>query len=199
MSVTRVPLQPIAKGSIPKLWFAVIVGLVLAGLLAWLGARSLSETPESFLASNADEDGVTALPSGVQYRYIVEGSGPSPEAGDIALVNYKGTLLDGTEFDAADRVPFPVQPGESGIIPGFTEGLMKGKCGSTVRVWIPPEMGYGSEDKINPQTGAVQIPGDSVLVFDIDIVNFVAQSVLQQAQEDQPATPPDGDCGPLAG
>ena len=98
-------------------------------------------------------------------RYIKPGAGPRPTFNDIALVDYRGALTNGTVFDATK----PGQPATlplSRVVPGFAESLSLIPTGGTYRVWLPPALGYGTEDQ-RDENGAVVIPGNSVLVFDI--------------------------------
>ena len=101
-----------------------------------------------------------------------EGSGPSPTSSDVALVGYKGALLDGTVFDENPQAPMPID----GVVPGFSEGLQKMKKGGKYKLWIPSELGYGAEDN-GP------IPGGSVLVFDVTLHDFKSKAELMQLQQ----------------
>ena len=116
--ITRVPLQPIAKGSLGKLWVGVAAALLAAGGIAW-----------------------AAMPPKVDVDTIVAGKGPSPTINDVALINYKGTLPDGKVFDARQNAVFPLQ----GVIPGFTKALEQMQKGGKYKVKIPSELGYGAQ------------------------------------------------------
>ena len=116
MSVTRVPIPPLAKGSLTKLWLGVAAAVAIAGGTAWAGLQSVPQSAAGFLSSNADEPGVVTTESGLQFKELTKGSGPSPTDADVTLINYQGTLMDGTPFDANQRVPMPV----AGSIPGFS-------------------------------------------------------------------------------
>ena len=179
MSVTRVPIPPLAKGSLTKLWFGVAAAVAIAGGTAWAGLQSVPQSAAGFLASNADEPGVVTTESGLQIKELAKGSGPSPTDADVTLINYQGTLMDGTPFDANQRVPMPV----AGSIPGFSEALKRMQRGGKYRLWIPPELGYGAEEKTNPQTGAVVIPANSLLVFDVDLIEFIPEMQLRAMQQ----------------
>ena len=94
MSVTAVPLRPIAKGSLSRLWIGVgAVALAAAGL-AWAGQQGVASSPAAFMAHNGGEPGVITTESGLQYKVIKEGQGPSPKVSDVTLVSYQGTLID---------------------------------------------------------------------------------------------------------
>lgn len=172
MSTTAVPLRPIAKGSLIRLWIGVAAVVLAAGGLAWAGQRGVAETPASYLAANAGEEGVVTTPSGLQYKVIEEGTGPSPTAQDVALVGYKGTLLDGTVFDENPQAPMPVD----GVVPGFSEGLQKMKKGGKYRLWIPPQLGYGEQ-------ASGPIPANSVLVFDVTLHDFKSKAEIMRMQQ----------------
>ena len=174
--IHRVPLQPIAKGSLTKLWLGVIAALLVAAGVAW-----------------------AAAPKGVEVDTIVEGSGPNPSASDVVFVKYVGKLADGNEFDRSKELPFPTggllpegMPMQvSGVVPGFAEGLQQMQKGGKYRLTIPSDKAYGA----TPPPGA-PIPPNADLVFDVELVDFmseadaqrrfeVLQQMLQQQQQKQ--------------
>ena len=124
---------------------------------------------DSFLAANAEREGVVTTESGLQYEVIEEGDGPSPGPEDQVTIHYTGTLPDGTQFDSSrDRgepSTFPVQ----GVIPGFSEGLQLMSVGSNYKLYIPPELGYGAR----PQGS---IPPNSALIFDVELLEIPESS-----------------------
>ncbi len=178
--VTRVPLQPIAKGSLTKLWLGVIVALLIGAGLAW-----------------------AAVPKGFSIDTIVAGEGDTPSEGDMVFVKYKGRLADtGEVFDESQDIPlpvegvfpegspFPVEP--DATIEGFYKGLQQMQKGGKYELYIPAEQAYGSE----PPPGA-PIPPDADLIFEIEVVDFMSRemfdrnlSILQQAMQ------PSGEGGP---
>ncbi|MDG5749092.1 FKBP-type peptidyl-prolyl cis-trans isomerase [Qipengyuania sp. XHP0207] len=181
--VTRVPLQPIAKGSLTKLWIGVIVAILLGAGLAW-----------------------AATPKGLGVETISEGTGASPQMGDVVFVNYVGKLADGTEFDRSQ--PLPIPPGlfpdgnplllqEGAIIDGFITGLTQMKKGGQYVLTIPAEQAYGA----TPPPGS-PIPPNADLTFEVEVVDFMSeadfqaraaamQQMMQQQQQQQPdGTPP---------
>ena len=172
MSTTAVPLRPIAKGSLTRLWIGVAAVALAAGGLAWAGQRGVASSPASYLAQNAGEEGVVTTESGLQYKVLEEGGGPSPTPADVALVGYKGTLLDGTVFDENPQTAMPVD----GVVPGFSEGLQKMKKGGKYRLWIPPQLGYGEQ-------AAGPIPANSVLVFDVELHDFKSKADIMRMQQ----------------
>jgi hypothetical protein len=184
MSTTAVPLRPIAKGSLTRLWIGIAAVALAAGGLAWAGQQGVEPSPASFLAHNGHEAGVVTTESGLQYKVLEEGTGPSPTAADVALVGYKGALLDGTVFDENPQTAMPVD----GVVPGFSEGLQKMKKGGKYRLWIPPQLGYGEQ-------AAGPIPANSVLVFDVQLHDFKSKADImrmQQMMQQQGAMPPSG-------
>lgn len=172
MSITAVPLRSIAKGSLTRLWIGVAAVALAAGGLAWAGQQGVESTPASFLAHNGGEKGVVTTASGLQYKVLEAGAGPSPTTSDVALVGYKGTLLDGTTFDENPQTAMPVD----GVVPGFSEGLQLMKKGAKVRLWIPPQLGYGDQ-------AAGPIPAGSVLVFDVQLHDFKSRAEIMQMQQ----------------
>ncbi len=186
MSVTTVPIHPIKKGSLTKIWLGVLLIAAVALALAYAGTQDAvvnGATNEQFLAANADEDGVETTASGLQYKVIKPGEGPSPSATDTALVKYEGRLRDGTIFDANEQAPMPV----GGVVPGFSEALQLMQKGGEYRIWIPAELGYGSEDRTNPQTGEVSLPGNSLLIFDISLLDFISAAQMEELRQQMQA------------
>jgi FKBP-type peptidyl-prolyl cis-trans isomerase len=181
--VTAVPLRPVGKSGIATLWTGVAVLLIVgigAGVCATIAPRSnavaspaMARLPApAFLAANGKRRGVKTTPSGLEYLVIKPGAGPTPTANDVALVDYRGTLTTGAEFDASkpgQPVPMPL----ARVVPGFAEALSLMPKGSTYRVWLPPEHAYGP-DAQRDDSGKVVIPGNSVLVFDITMHGFQA-------------------------
>ncbi|GAA0672915.1 hypothetical protein FHT00_001638 [Sphingomonas insulae] len=165
-TVTAVPLQPVKRSYLVYLW----VGIVLACVAAFLLARQ----GDDFLTRNARESGVVTTASGLQYTVLQPGQpgAPKPSDTDVALVNYEGKLLNGTTFDKSQQpTPMPV----AGVVPGFSEALKLMPKGAKYRVWIKPSLGYGAETK-GP------IPGNSTLVFDVELIDFLPESVVRRLQ-----------------
>ncbi len=116
---------------------------------------------EAFLTENKAQEGVSATDSGLQYKTIKEGNGPSPTASDTVTVNYKGTLIDGKEFDSGEGISFPL----NGVIKGWTEGLQLMKAGGSTRFFIPSDLAYGP-------SGPPNIGPNSTLIFDVDLLSI---------------------------
>ena len=176
MSATAVPIQPVTKGTLTKLWIGIAIALLIAAGLAWAGtsdAVATGATNEQFLADNADEDGVIVTDSGLQIKILEPGEGASPTPTDTALVAYEGRLRDGSVFDANDQAPMPV----GGVVPGFSEALQLMNKGGRYRIWIPSELGYG---EVSP---GPELPANSVLIFDVTLIDFITQEQMMQLQQ----------------
>lgn len=119
-----------------------------------------------FLKTNAAKKGVVALPSGLQYEVLKAGTGPQPKPDDTVSTHYRGTHLDGKEFDATDPQGEPATFPLSGVVPGWQEALPLMKVGSKWRLYVPPELGYGEEG--SPPV----IEPNEVLVFEIELVKI---------------------------
>lgn len=165
-AVTAVPLRPLARGSVLKLWIAVgLLALVAAGL-GWWGTRGLQRS---------------AMPSGVQYQVIREGSGDLISASDIVLVHFVGRKENGEVFADTRRDRQPMQATTDNFLPGIGEGLKLMRKGSVYRFWVPPRVWRG-------QLATQQAPfgPDETLTFDVQIVdvqqNGVAMLRAQQMQ-----------------
>ncbi|MCE9588072.1 MAG: FKBP-type peptidyl-prolyl cis-trans isomerase [Verrucomicrobia bacterium] len=119
---------------------------------------------QAFLKENATKPGVHTTPSGLQYKVITEGHGKSPKATDTVLVHYRGTTIDGTEFDSSYKRNEPISFPLNGVIPGWTEGVQLMKEGGKLQLFIPSNLAYGSRG-----AGGV-IPPDATLIFDIELL-----------------------------
>lgn len=176
--VTAVPLRPIKKGSLTKLWTGIGLVAVVAIGLAWWGTASqvaMATPPAEFLAANAHRSGVVSTPSGLQYKVLTPGAGPKVTATDTVLANYEGKLVNDETFDASAQHGGPQVFQAGGAIPGFSEALQLMNAGAKYRFWIPPSLAYGPQDVPDPRTGKIAIPGNSVLVFDVEIVSILPQ------------------------
>lgn len=185
-SVTAVPIAPTKRSALVWLWLGIIVAIAGAAALAWVGTEKVvTERADNatFLARNKTQPGVTETASGLQIQTITEGTGASPTDSDVALVNYKGTLRNGEVFDASQQ-PTPLPVAVPNIIPGFSEGLKLMKKGGKYRIWIKPELGYGKEAKTD-RTGREVLPADSLLIFEVELLEFLPMSVYQQMMQQQ--------------
>jgi FKBP-type peptidyl-prolyl cis-trans isomerase FkpA len=166
MSVTAVPLRPVKKGSVLKLWIALALLALVGAAAAWVGTRNQVWTTTA---------------SGLQIRTIKEGTGVHPNEADIAFVTYTGRLEDGKVFDSnvgQQPVPFPVAEGAT--IKGFSEGLKLMKKGGSYRLRIPPALGYGEKG-----AGGGQIPANATLDFDVEIIEVMPEAQLRQMMMQQ--------------
>ncbi len=169
--VTRVPIQPVSKGSLTKLWLGIAVAILVGAGFAF-----------------------AAVPKGFSIDTVVEGTGPTPNEGDMVFVRYTGKLAEtGEVFDQSQDIPlpvegifpegspFPVEP--NATIEGFYKGLQQVQKGGSYELYIPSEQAYGSE----PPPGA-PIPPDADLIFEIEVIDFMTRetfdrnlAMLQQA------------------
>jgi FKBP-type peptidyl-prolyl cis-trans isomerase FklB len=122
---------------------------------------------ENFLAENAKKDGISVTESGLQYHHETEGTGKSPNASDKVTVHYKGTLLDGTEFDSSYKRGEPISFPLNGVIPGWTEGLQLMKVGGKTTFYIPQDLAYGAR----PNPGG-PIPPFAALIFEVELIEI---------------------------
>jgi FKBP-type peptidyl-prolyl cis-trans isomerase FklB len=143
-----------------------------------LGEKNKKEG-EAFLAENKKKEGVITLPSGLQYKVIKEGDGKIPAATDTVTVHYRGTLIDGTEFDSSytrgQPVTFPVK----GVVPGFSEALQLMKVGSKWQLFIPSNLAYGERgagDDIGP---------NSTLIFDLELISIKEGTSKEEPVEEE--------------
>jgi FKBP-type peptidyl-prolyl cis-trans isomerase len=121
---------------------------------------------DAFLAENVKKDGVVALPDGLQYKILTAGQGKKPAETDTVLCNYKGTFIDGTEFDSSTQAGKPVPFEVKNVIPGFKEVLQLMPVGSKWQVFIPSSLGYGDR-------GAGSVIGpNATLIFEIELVSI---------------------------
>lgn len=173
--ITRVPIKPVAKGSLTKLWIGVVLAVLVGAGIAW-----------------------SAVPRGLSVETEVAGTGPNVAVGDVVFVKYKGKLAkDGTVFDESRDIPLPVQglfpegnpfPVEEGAtIPGFFDGLQKMQKGGKYTLFIPADQAYGAA----PPPGS-PIPANADLVFEIEVVDIMSRAtfdrnlkILQQAMQQQ--------------
>ncbi len=181
--ITRVPLQPIAKGALGKLWLGVAAAALVAAGLAW-----------------------ATLPAGVKVDVVRDGTGPTPTAEQVVWIKYTGKLADGTVFDKSPDRNFPV-PGVlpegvpnvvSGFVPGFSEGLMKMKEGGSYVLHVPADKAYGAQ----PPQGS-PIPPNADLTFDVELIDVMTReeaeqriAAAQQMMQQMPGAPGGGPGAP---
>ena len=164
--VTRVPLQPIAKGSLTKLWLGLIIAVLLAAGIAW-----------------------AAVPKGLDVTVLTKGEGDNPTAESVVFVEYVGTLPDGSEFDRSPPAPnlppalaseipegIPMQLGS--VVEGFREGMLQTREGGTYRIEIPAEQAYGA----TPPPGS-PIPANADLTFEVTVHEIMTEAEFQQLSQ----------------
>ena len=138
-----------------------------------------------FLEENKKKEGVKTTASGLQYKAVKEGNGPKPKATDTVTVNYRGTLINGTEFDSSYKRGEPATFPLNGVIKGWTEGLQLMKVGSKYQFFIPSNLGYG-ERAVGPD-----ITPNSTLIFEVELLNAKpAETSGSPAQSLSPAASP---------
>jgi FKBP-type peptidyl-prolyl cis-trans isomerase FklB len=120
---------------------------------------------EAFLAANKGKEGVVTLPSGLQYKILTAGTGPKPTASDTVTCNYRGTLIDGTEFDSSYKRGQPASFPVGGVIKGWTEALQLMPVGSKWQLFIPTDLAYGDP-------GRPGIPPGATLVFEVEVLSI---------------------------
>lgn len=177
--VTAVPIRPIARGSLVKLWIALALLLAAGAALAWVGTGSLQRT---------------ITETGLQYQVLKAGAGPNVTPADVVALHYEGRLPNGEMFDSSASRGQPMVTTVNGILPGFAEGLQLMQAGGRYKLWIPPNLGYGP-GRIPP---GAPFTADDTLVFNIQVLEIVPgaagmyemQRMQQMQQQMQGATPP---------
>jgi len=141
----------------------------------------------AFLEANKSKPGVVTLPDGLQYKVITEGTGESPSPNDQVSVNYRGTFVDGTEFDSSAKAGHPVDFVVRGVIPGWTEALQKMKVGSKWQLYVPSNLAYGPRGSYTP-AGQQVIGPNEALVFDVELLSISHPQPPQPPPPRQPLT-----------
>jgi FKBP-type peptidyl-prolyl cis-trans isomerase len=134
---------------------------------------------EAFLAENKGKEGIVTLPSGLQYKILTAGTGPKPAATDSVSCNYRGTLIDGKEFDSSYKRGEPVTFAVNGVIKGWTEALQLMPVGSKWQLFVPPDLAYGDRG-----AGADIGPG-STLIFEVELLSIQDKSKDADKGKDQ--------------
>jgi FKBP-type peptidyl-prolyl cis-trans isomerase FkpA len=160
------PLLSGAEADAVRAAFSERISTKLQARAAELGRRNAAEG-EAFLAKNKTQKGVFTTSSGLQYMVLRQGSGQRPGPQDRVRVNYRGTLLDGTEFDSSYAGGQPAEFPLDRVIPGWTEGLGLMPVGSKYRFWIPGALGYGAQGTPDGPIGP-----NATLVFDVELLSI---------------------------
>jgi len=145
-------------------------------------AETNKKEGDAFLAANKTKEGVITLPSGLQYKVLQEGTGPKPSASDTVTVNYRGTLLNGAEFDSSFKRGQPASFGVGQVIRGWTEALQLMPVGSKWQVFIPSDLAYG------PHGSGPTIGPNATLIFEVELLS--TQPKAAPATAPAPAAPP---------
>ena len=132
-------------------------------------AETNAKAGKEYLEKNKSAAGVKTTASGLQYIVEKEGTGPSPKKDDVVKVHYKGTLTNGEQFDSSIERGQPAEFPVGGVIPGWTEALQLMKVGGKAKLFIPAELAYGP-------SGRPGIPPNSVLLFDVELIEIVKQA-----------------------
>jgi FKBP-type peptidyl-prolyl cis-trans isomerase len=178
------------EGEETKLSLDEAMELIQAAFFSVQQARMAEnlEKGREFLESNAARDGVRVTESGLQYMVINEGDGEMPGETDVVRVHYEGTLIDGTVFDSSLSRGVPAEIPLDAVIPGWAEGLRLMNTGGRYTLYVPSELGYG-------EWGAGDIvPPNSVLIFDIELLDIVREDeVAAEAEYADEALAPEDD------
>ena len=137
-----------------------------------------------FLADNGKKPGVVTTASGLQYKVLAAGSGDSPKRTDEVTVNYRGTLLDGTEFDSSYKRGEPANFRVDRVIPGWTEALQLMKPGGKMQLYVPPQLAYDTHSR-------PPIPPGALLLFDVELIGVKPpEAAAAPAEPARPGAPP---------
>lgn len=161
MSVTAVPIRPLARGSVVKLWLGLAVLALAAAALAWFGTSGFH---------------VTTTESGLRYRVIEEGEGPTVTPADLVALRYRLRTADGTLIQDSDQTGQPFVTGTEGLFPGFSEGLQLMQAGGRYRLWIPPGLHV-----TGPMPPGAPFSPEDTLVFDVEVLQIApGMAAMQQ-------------------
>ena len=134
---------------------------------------------DDFLAANKGKQGVVPLPSGLQYKILKEGTGPKPAATDSVVCNYRGTLINGTEFDSSYKRGQPATFPVTGVIKGWTEALQLMPVGSKWQLFIPSDLAYGERGP------APEIGPNATLIFEVELLSIEDKSKEKAPEKEQ--------------
>ncbi len=141
-----------------------------------LAGEASKKEGEAFLAANKSKAGVVTLPSGLQYKILTQGTGPKPTASDSVVCNYRGTLINGTEFDSSYKRGEPATFPVNGVIKGWTEALQLMPVGSKWQLFVPSDLAYGE------RSPAPEIGPNSTLIFEVELLSIQNKSADQTPQ-----------------
>jgi FKBP-type peptidyl-prolyl cis-trans isomerase len=133
---------------------------------------------EKFLAENKTKEGVVALPTGLQYKILEQGAGATPKTHQHILCNYRGTLIDGTEFDNSNRHNGPSVFPMKGVLEGWREALLMMRVGSKWQLFIPPDLAYGKGG-----APAMKVPPGATLIYELELVSIKKDEAEERDRE----------------
>jgi FKBP-type peptidyl-prolyl cis-trans isomerase len=134
---------------------------------------------EAFLAANKSKDGVVTLPSGLQYKILTAGAGPKPTASDSVKCNYRGTLIDGKEFDSSYKRGQPATFEVGQVIKGWTEALQLMPVGSKWQIFVPSSLGYGERG------AGAEIGPNATLIFEVELLSIEEKKKDDKSKDDK--------------
>ncbi|MGQ0558328.1 MAG: FKBP-type peptidyl-prolyl cis-trans isomerase [Sphingosinicella sp.] len=173
MSVTAVPVPTLSRGALFKFWLGLAFLVALAAALAWVGTASQQ---------------VQTTASGLRYRVLEEGSGPTVTPADLVALRYKLRKQDGTLIQDSDQTGQPFVTGTEGLFPGFSEGLQLMQAGGRYRLWIPP--GLHVQGPLPP---SAPFTLQDTLVFEIEVLQLApGMAAMQRMMGPQGAAGPPG-------
>jgi len=142
-----------------------------------LAGETNKKEGDAFLAANKSQEGIVTLPSGLEYKILTQGTGPKPTATDTVVCNYRGTLVNGTEFDSSYKRGQPATFPVTGVIKGWTEALQLMPVGSKWQLFLPAELAYGERGP-SPEIGP-----NSTLVFEVELLSIQAKDKEKEKEE----------------
>lgn len=172
MSVTAVPIRPLARGSVLRLWIGLLVLAVAAVALAWVGTRGVQRETTA---------------TGLQIQVIEQGEGDPVTSADLVALRYELRKEDGTLIQDSDQTGQPFVTGTEGVFPGFAEGLQMMREGGRYVLWIPP--GLHIRQPMGPEA---PFTPDDTLVFEIEVVQIARGMAAMQQLMGPPGAPPAG-------
>ena len=171
-AVTAVPIRPLAKGTVLKLWLALLVLCVAGAALAWVGTSRLQ---------------IVTTETGVRFQTIVAGDGPTVTPADLVAMRYRPTKLDGTEIEDSDQTGQPFVASTDRVFPGFGEAMQLMQAGGRYRIWIPP-----GQHVQGPMPPGAPFSAEDTLVFDIRVLQIAPGMAAMQNMMGPPGAPPPG-------
>ncbi|HYJ31423.1 MAG TPA: FKBP-type peptidyl-prolyl cis-trans isomerase [Allosphingosinicella sp.] len=180
MTVTAVPIRPLKKGSVVKLWLGIALLALLAAALAWYGTRPLQ---------------VETTATGLRFQVLEEGTGDPVTPQDMAALHYQLSLEDGTVIQNSEDQGQPFSTGTEGLFPGFSEGLQRMREGGRYRMWVPPSLGL--QGQIPP---GAPFDADDTLVFKVRLLRIErGAAAMQRRMMEQMQQQGGAGAGPEAG